>query len=62
MWQQWVNVILGLWVIMVPFLGMTNSGFTWSLVISGVVIAALGLWGASETASERKSGAMAHHT
>ncbi|HET8581050.1 MAG TPA: SPW repeat protein [Candidatus Paceibacterota bacterium] len=58
MWQQWINVLLGLWVIAVPFLGMTAGALTWSLVISGLVIAGLGLWGAQETTEERRSGAM----
>ena len=62
MWQQWVNVLLGLWVFVVPFLGMSPSGMTWTLVVSGLVIAALGLWGAQETTTERESGSMMHRT
>lgn len=50
MWQQWVNAILGLWVIAVPFIGITGSALLWTLAVTGIVIAALGVWGAQETA------------
>lgn len=62
MWQQWVNVLLGLWIIAVPFTGMTGSGLTWALVITGLAVAVLGLWGVQETSTERESGRMAHRT
>lgn len=58
MWQQWVQVLLGLWVLAVPFINMSSTAYMWSLVISGVIIAALGLWGALEASSERESGKM----
>ncbi len=51
MWQQWVNGILGLWVIVVPFLGLTAQAFTWTLVVTGLVVAVLGFWGAGEHVS-----------
>lgn len=60
MWQQWANVILGLLVVAVPFLGLAASTFTWTLAILGIGIAALGLWGAQETYAEREHGKMAH--
>lgn len=45
MWQQWVNGILGLWVIIIPFVGLgSNSKIV--LIVTGVVIAILGFWGA----------------
>lgn len=53
MWQQWVNTILGLWVIAIPFVGMTAASMVWTLVITGAVIAILGLWGAGVEATER---------
>ncbi len=57
MWQQWVNGILGLWVIAMPFiLGITDSATMWTIAITGVVVAALGFWGAGE-----HSSAMTHH-
>ncbi len=48
MWQQWINGILGLWVIAIPFLGLSASAFMWTLAITGIAIAVLGFWGAGE--------------
>lgn len=48
MWQAWINFILGIWVIIVPYLNMTESGLKTTLVITGIVIAVLGAWGAIE--------------
>lgn len=49
MWQNWINAILGLWIILSSFLGMSVSAMTTNLVIVGIVIAALGFWGAYDT-------------
>jgi hypothetical protein len=51
MWQQWTNGILGLWVVIVPFLGLTGQQNAWTLVVTGLVVAILGFWGATEHAS-----------
>lgn len=48
MWQQYTNGILGLYVLVHPFLGLTGQTNVWVLVTVGVVIAALGFWGAAE--------------
>ena len=47
MWQDWINGILGIWVIVIAFLGLTGSAFTWTVVVTGVVIAILGFWAAA---------------
>ena len=57
MWQHWVNAILGLWVIVVSFLGMSGSGLMWTLSITGIVIAVLALWGAMGESSSEEVGA-----
>ena len=48
MWQQWVNAVLGLWVITLPFVGITGSAFMWTLTVTGIAIAILAVWGALE--------------
>ena len=58
MWQQWINVLLGVWVIAVPFLDLTTNALGWTLGISGIAIAGLALWGVLETNAERASGGM----
>lgn len=48
MWQQWTNGVLGLGIMIVPFLGFDASQSAWTLVIGGLAIAVLGFWGAME--------------
>jgi hypothetical protein len=55
MWQHWVNAVLGLVVLATPFLALSAATLTWTLAISGIIIAALGLWGALGTTAERTS-------
>ena len=47
-WLSWVNVVLGLWLIVAPFaLGFTTLSLTlWNSVLVGVVIAVLAFWSA----------------
>ncbi|MDE1925476.1 MAG: SPW repeat protein [Patescibacteria group bacterium] len=52
MWQDWVNGILGLWIIVVPFIGLTGASLVWTLAVTGIVIAVLGFWsGAQQSTS-----------
>jgi hypothetical protein len=48
MWQQWLNGLLGLWLIALPFTMGLGTGVTWTLVITGAGVAILGFWGAIE--------------
>ncbi len=49
MWQQWINTILGLWIVALPFIGIqSSSAFTWTLAVTGIVVAILAAWGAME--------------
>lgn len=54
MWQQWVNAILGLWVIAIPFTGLAGSALMWTLVVTGLVVAVLGFWGAGREQTEHQ--------
>ena len=45
MWKNWINGILGLWLIISPFVGMSVSGMTTNLVIVGIVVAILSFAG-----------------
>ena len=53
MWKQWINLILGLAVIAVPFIGLSTVAFSWTLAILGLAIAALALWSALEVSPTR---------
>lgn len=48
MWKHWTNGVLGLWIIIMPYLGFTNGVHQMLMVISGVAIAVLAFWSASE--------------
>lgn len=50
---DWVNVVLGLWLIASPFiLGFSGLAFAmWNSIIVGLVVAILGLWAALSTQS-----------
>ncbi len=51
MWKQWVNGVLGIWIVLLPYLGFTSDIHTWLMVITGIVIAVLAFWSASESKS-----------
>lgn len=48
-WQSWINFILGLWLIISPWLygyAATNDGLRVDSIIFGIVVAVLALWSA----------------
>lgn len=48
MWKQWVNLILGIIIILFAYMG---AGTAW-MMIAGLLVAILALW----TALEKKGG------
>ena len=44
MWQHWINLILGLWLVVSAFIAFTPSGMVANLVIVGIAVAILALW------------------
>lgn len=44
MWQNWVNVILGIWLIIAPFIFNFDVAARWNSVIVGIVVAVLAYW------------------
>ena len=47
MWKQWINLILGLVVVLGAYMGMSMTWF----VVLGIIIALLALWAALEKKS-----------
>jgi uncharacterized RDD family membrane protein YckC len=43
MWQAWTNSILGLWLIIVAFLGFGPSGNLWNDLVVGLIVAVTSL-------------------
>jgi len=44
MWQQWINVIAGAWLIISAFVSSLRS--EGNLLITGIIVFILALWGA----------------
>ncbi len=44
MWQIWLIGILGLWIVLVVFLGFSSTLTAFFLIVSGLSIAALSFW------------------
>lgn len=57
MLNQWVSGILGLAVVVVPFLTLSQMTLTWTLVALGLAIAASGFWGMLSEPTEHRT----HH-
>lgn len=55
MWEQWVNGILGVWLVISPFLGLSPNAMTTNLVIVGILVAIFGFVGAGQTQHVRNS-------
>jgi len=56
MWQNWINAILGLWIMLSSFIGMSVGAMTTNLLIVGAVIAVLGFWGAYSSSRAEDMG------
>ncbi len=46
MWQQWVNFLAGIWLIISPYVGFTSTSERTNMVVTGVIVAVLAIWGA----------------
>lgn len=51
-WLSWLNALLGIWLIVAPFiLGYDSSSALWNDIIVGLFIAFLGIWSATASRS-----------
>lgn len=48
MWQQWINLVLALWIVISAYLNFTPTQMATNLTIVGIAIAILALWGGAE--------------
>ena len=49
-WASWLNGVVGLWLIVAPFMfGFTEAAVLWNQVIVGIVVAGLGFWNGTLT-------------
>ncbi|HYE22715.1 MAG TPA: SPW repeat protein [Verrucomicrobiae bacterium] len=49
MWQHWLNLLAGIWLIVSPYVGFTSDAMVTNMVVTGIVVAVLAIWGALET-------------
>jgi len=61
MWQQWVNFVAGLWLIASAFMAFSASAVSTNLIVTGIIVAVLGLWGAIAHTREADTGVMRRH-
>ena len=55
MLNQWVCGVLGLLVAVVPFLSLSETTLTWTLVIAGLVIAVGNFWSMLTASAEHSA-------
>lgn len=56
MWKDWINGILGIWIVFLAFLGLPFNTRVILMIITGLLIAFLSFWkGASCAADKRVS-------
>ena len=61
MWQQWLNGILGIWVAIASWSYMASGTGRTLLIITGVIVAILGFWGAAMSSSDTTTYGRTHH-
>ena len=54
MWKNWVNVGLGIWVIIMPYAIQSWDIHKVVMVVTGVLITVLALWSASEGPEDKQ--------
>lgn len=53
MWTQWINGILGLWIIVASWTYMSSGIGRTLLIITGIIVAVLGFFGGATMPSSR---------
>jgi hypothetical protein len=55
LWEEWVNLVLGIWLIIAPFLlGFSGeASATWNHVVLGIVIGVDAIWAMADVAVHR---------
>jgi hypothetical protein len=44
-WSEWLNGILGLWVMLASYMYIPSGGGRVLMLITGLIVAVLGFWG-----------------
>ena len=54
MWQNWVNVVVGVLLIILPFVVTALDSLRWISVVGGIIVAVLAYW--ANTAAQARAG------
>ncbi|MBI2610270.1 SPW repeat protein [Candidatus Giovannonibacteria bacterium] len=54
-WERWLNAVLGLWLIVSPFLGFAANAMMINLVVVGLVLAAVNLFATATGQIQRRA-------
>lgn len=52
MWQAWLSVILGIWLILAPFLLNFTGAARWNSLVVGIIVAIVSFWANSQAQSK----------
>lgn len=55
-WEEWVNLVVGVWVLIAPFvlLFTAQTGATWNHIIVGIVVAVDAIWAMAKRPEQRR--------
>jgi len=54
MWRDWINGILGIWIVFLAFLGLPFNARAILMIITGLLIAFLSFWKGASFAADRR--------
>lgn len=54
MWQNWVNVVVGVLLIILPWVVQQFDALKWISVVGGIIVAVLAYW--ANTQAQAKTG------
>lgn len=61
MWQQWINLVLGIWIALSPYLNLSESALATNFTIAGLAVAVLAVWGALQHQNQMTMGRDREH-
>ena len=60
MWQQWTNLVLGLWLVTSAYV-VSPDNMVLNLLVTGGIVAILAVWGALEHRDMENAGRIHRH-
>jgi hypothetical protein len=54
MWKLWLTGIIGLGIVLVGLMGLSGLTLTWTLIVTGFLVAALSFWAAGAIDEEEE--------